>query len=175
MFATLIVRLPDPLRRAGAYLKAFALLEDVATRDRGSSDGLDSDPEACVSRPPAEQARERRHGDAPGGPQGAARAGRGSAAHERRQRAAHECRDSAAHEEGRHNAAHERGYSGSPAPSQRYRPPPRTHVDRLAPRRGGAVAAGLQTCCQPPAPGRDTPAQPTRARCSGRGRTAAGH
>jgi hypothetical protein len=166
MFATMIVRLPDPLRRAGAYLKAFALLEDVATPDWGASDSLVSDPDVSASRPAAQQARERRHGDPHERRRGAVRVGRGSAAHERRQHAAHVCRAS---------AAHERRHNGSRAPRHRYCRPPRNRVDSVAPRRGGAVATGLQPCCQPLAPGRDTPAQPTRARCSGRGSTAAGH
>jgi hypothetical protein len=196
MFASVIVRLPDPLRRAVAYLKAFALLEDVATRDPGASDGSVADPDASVS-PTAEKARERRHGEAHEGRRsarheghrsaagedrhGAAGEGRDSTALEGHGGAARECRQSAAHEdrhaarEHRDGAEQERRHSGSRALSHRHRRPLRTRVDRLAPRRAGFVAASPSPCRSPLAPSRDTPARPTSARCSRRRSTDAGH
>ena len=49
MFASLIFRMPAALRRAGAYLKAFALLEDSPPRATPGPRGLE-DAQAAPSR-----------------------------------------------------------------------------------------------------------------------------
>lgn len=61
MFASVTFRLPAPLRRAGAYLKAFALLEDARPMRRTAADGrapLAGEPTADARRAPAHTARQ---------------------------------------------------------------------------------------------------------------------
>jgi hypothetical protein len=74
MFAPMTFRLPESLRRAGAHLKAFALLEDAPPRPRAPAAPRPGGTAASHAHPRPPRARidrrtARRPGSVPAGPQ----------------------------------------------------------------------------------------------------------
>jgi hypothetical protein len=125
MFASMTFRLPESLRRAGAYLKAFAFLEDPPPRPRAPATHR-----TRGSAHPAHSVWPSREPRPPSGP---------SAWPRPQPQPVNASVESP-------SSGH---YEASTTTSRAHRHPPRTRIDRRTARRPGSVPAGLQPCLTP--------------------------